>query len=141
MFNLARVYEELEEPTGWRGSLDGRRTFLEKDLFSKDGYKITLHKMIAADDSECFHSHPATAIRWIVKGGYVEELYDGRKKNILEGSISIVRPNTKHRIHSLIEDESISLWIRSPKTHEIELMGSGWAAQLASETQGDKKCQ
>lgn len=126
MFDLTALQEALETPTGWRGSTNDGPTFYEKEIFSKDGHKITLHKMVAADDAGCFHSHPATAIRWIIKGGYVEEYYDGRSVEISEGYIGVVHPNFKHRIHELLEDESISLWIRGPKTHAIELMGDGY---------------
>lgn len=126
IFDYFRIQKALEEPTGWQGSVGVGNTFVFKDLFAEDGHKITLHKFIAADAEGCFHSHPATAIRWIIEGGYVEEFPDGRTKTIKPGHVGLVYPNMKHRIADLLAHESISLWIRGPKTHEIELTGPGW---------------
>ena len=63
------------------------------------GRKVGAQWRIRADDLTCFHTHPATAIRIILWGGYTEEidtripgrvLYDYRR--LKPGHIGIVRP-------------------------------------------------
>ena len=137
LVNHIALDDALRNPSGWRGSLDGRPTFFEKDVFAEDGYKITLHKFVGADDPECFHSHPAIAIRCVLSGGYVEEYPGGEIQECLPGFIGLVYPDTVHRIHSLLETESVSLWIRMPKTAEAKLIGDGWRGQAASMERND----
>ncbi|PCI53509.1 MAG: hypothetical protein COB36_12275 [Alphaproteobacteria bacterium] len=116
----------MTDPDGWRGDLDGNPTFFEKSLFSEGGYKITLHRMVSADDEDCFHSHPAIAFRCVLAGGYEEEFPDGRKEIREPGYIGLVTPETVHRISRLLVGVSFSLWIRLPKTRDIKLIGNGW---------------
>lgn len=113
----------------WRGSNDGRPSMLIKRLFGWRGYRIDLHKFIRVDDLTCFHTHPATAIRIILWGGYTEEidigrtLYDYRK--LRPGMIGIVKPELCHRLHELRNGRcSYSLWLRGPKTHQVTIVGS-----------------
>lgn len=42
------------------------------------------------------------------------------------GFIGKVQPQLCHRIASLLGPVSYSLWLRWPKSHKIELRGSGW---------------
>ncbi|PHS21726.1 MAG: hypothetical protein COA84_15035 [Robiginitomaculum sp.] len=129
LFDMAAVNAALENPTGWRGSSPDRAVFFEKFIFAQNGYKIDLHKFVAADEANCFHSHPAVAIRWVISGGYVEEFSDGSFETRMPGYIGLVQPEMTHRIASLLDGESVSLWIRTPKTHEINLVGDGWPPQ------------
>lgn len=62
------------------------------------GWKLCLHKVVADDDVDCFHTHPATALRIILWGGYVEELEDGTHRSWWPGMMSIVRPELSHRL-------------------------------------------
>ena len=111
----------------WRGDFDGNVTMLIKHLLHWRGYKVDLHKMIAPDRYGCFHSHPAKAIRVVFWGGYVEEIYQRGFVCWLPLDFGIVRPQMIHRIDALVNEKcSYSLWIRWPKSHEIELHGDGW---------------
>ena len=114
----------------WRGSLDGRPTLWIKRLFGAWGWRTSLHMMVKADDAECFHTHPATAIRVILAGGYVEELEGGVEREWRPGMVGIVRPALSHRIARLRGDRSFSLWIRAPKSAAIQLRGAGFAAKV-----------
>lgn len=116
----------------WRGSLDGRPTFYSKRIFTVFGWRVSIHKFVSTDDDGCFHSHPATAFRVILWGGYEEEIRVSavqtylRKRRPLHASF--VQPYLVHRVHSLINGRaSYSLWVRGPKTNQIELLGGGWA--------------
>lgn len=113
----------------WRGSLDGRPTMWITYLLKRPSLQISLHKFVAPDDAECFHSHPATAIRCILWGGYTEELFSGRVVRWRVGHIGLVRPWLCHRIAELHGSASYSLWIRFRKTHEVGLYGAGWVRQ------------
>lgn len=114
----------------WRGSMDGRPTLWVKCLFGRSGRRIDIHKMVAADDPDCFHSHPAYAVRIILWGGYVEQVTDGRWRMWLPGMIGIVRPSYAHRIAGFRNGRnSYSLWIRFRKIASIELHGDGWSKQ------------
>jgi len=146
----------------WRGSLDGRPVMYIKRLFwFPIGYdfkrrkilavRMDLHKMVRADDPGCFHTHPANAIRIILKGGYTEERlwiegatgcpdvgYTGcrfpscsclkYRKYFFAGNMGIVHTNYCHRIAGLWEDVSYSLWIRGPIIADVQLIGDGWPA-------------
>lgn len=114
----------------WIGSLDGRPTMWVKHLFCHFGCHIDLHKMVKADDPDCFHTHPAYAVRIILRGGYAEEV-EGQKwwNDWLPGMVGIVRPSLCHRVAGLQHDESYSIWIRFRKIAPIELRGEGWKQQ------------
>lgn len=119
----------------WRGSLDGRPTFRSKTLLHFRGRKVCLHKFIAADDPDCFHTHPAHAVRIILAGGYVEELESGDRKAWRPGYIGKVPPTMSHRAARLINGKwSYSIWLRGPIVAKIELRGTGWDKQRAAET-------
>ena len=114
----------------WRGSMDGRPTLWVKHLLCRAGRHVDVHKMVSMDDADCFHSHPAYAIRVILWGGYVEQLSDGRWRTWLPGMIGIVKPSTCHRIGGLRNGRvSYSLWIRLRKIASVELRGEGWQHQ------------
>jgi hypothetical protein len=113
----------------WRGSFDGRPSMLIKRLLDWRGYRIDLHKFIRADDEGCLHTHPATAIRVVLWGGYVEEIdhRDGRVsyRKLRPGTVGIVRPELCHRIHALLNGRcSYSLWLRGQKRAQIEIIGN-----------------
>ena len=115
----------------WRGSLDGRPTLLVKHLFCHFGCHIDLHKMVGADDTDCFHTHPAYAVRVILLGGYVEELYETRRKVTWKPwHIGIIAPDYCHRVSVLLNSKvSYSLWIRFRKVAPVNLCGIGWTKQ------------
>ncbi len=115
----------------WRGDLAGNPTMFIWRLASFRGYRLDLHRMVAPDAWDCFHSHPATAMRVVLYGGYMEEIEapegQPRKWKIVPArSVSLVRPEFSHRISSLPRGVSWSLWLRGPKTHETQLRGPGW---------------
>ncbi len=111
----------------WRGAMDGRPTLWVRHLLCGLGRHIDLHKMVAADDAECFHTHPAYAIRLVLWGGYVEELEGGVLKAWRPGMLGIVAPTCSHRIAKLRNGRvSFSLWIRFRKRAKVILRGAGW---------------
>lgn len=108
----------------WRGSMDGRPSMLIKRLFERWGYRIDLHKFIRADDADCKHTHPATAVRVVLWGGYEEELRNGSLRVLRAGTVNVVRPELCHRIHRLLNGRcSYSLWLRGRKTAPVEIVG------------------
>ena len=114
----------------WRGSMDGRPTLWVRHIARRAGRLIDIHKMVAKDDPECFHTHPAYAIRVILWGGYIEELEGGKHRTWLPGMIGLVRPTCSHRIAGLRNGRvSYSLWLRFRKRSPVELRGHGWATQ------------
>ena len=116
----------------WRGSLDGRATLWVKHVFCRWGRHIDLHKMVRADDPECFHTHPALAFRLVLWGGYVEEIEGGKHRLWFPGRFGLVRPNLSHRVAGLRNGKfSLSLWVRFRKTQTVKLRGRGWANQEA----------
>lgn len=113
----------------WRGAMDGRPTLWVKHLLCGFGFHIDLHKMIGPDDMGCFHTHPAYAIRIILRGGYLEELEGGKLVVWKPGRVGIVKPTTSHRIARTYREASYSLWIRFRKRAKVELRGDGWSKQ------------
>lgn len=110
-------------------------------------FRIDLHKFVCSDDQGCYHTHPALAIRIPVWGGYWEEVltwwrytdaggvvWSSNKICWWPGRIGIVRPQLCHRISSLPNKVSYSLWIRFRVTHDIKLVGWGWPSDLRSTT-------
>lgn len=115
----------------WIGTRDGRITMLTKRLVSWRGRNADLHKLVAADEAGCYHTHPATAIRVVLWGGYVEEMSDGSLRTWRTGMVGVVRPGHAHRIHALRNGVvSYSLWLRGRRTHDVRLLGDGWQAQF-----------
>jgi hypothetical protein len=112
----------------WRGSNDGRPAMYIKRLFERWGYRIDLHKFVRADDEGCFHTHPATAVRIVLWGGYVEQVETNlgfyKWRRCRSGFVGIVRPSHCHRISKLINGRnSYSLWLRGRVTAKIEIRG------------------
>jgi hypothetical protein len=116
----------------WRGGLNGQVTMWIKRLWSWRGFRLDLHKMVGPDDPDCFHTHPAYAVRLVLWGGYVEERADRCWCAWFPGRIGIVRPSLAHRVGGLFFRYSLSLWLRFPKSAEIELIGDGWARQTTT---------
>jgi hypothetical protein len=116
----------------WRGSLDSRPTMFIKRLLHVGGFRIDLHKIIRADDAQCFHTHPAYAVRIILWGGYEEQVLVGNTgiawhKFWRPGSIGIIKPAYCHRVSAILNRAaSYSFWLRAPATHTVELRGEGW---------------
>lgn len=105
----------------------GKPTFWYATLWEWKGRKIDIHFMSGKDKPECFHTHPAYAIRVILWGGYIEELEGGRHQAWYPGMIGLVKPSCSHRIAGLRNGRaSYSIWIRFKKRAEIELRGIGW---------------
>lgn len=113
----------------WRGGMDGRVVILIKHLFCRSGRHWDLHKIVQPDPNECFHTHPAWAIRFILSGGYIEEMENGQRRCWWPGDIGLVRPSLSHRIAKLLDGRrSLSLWIRFRKVARVHLRGDGWVA-------------
>lgn len=118
----------------WRGNPNGERhrveredaTMLIKKLLHFKGWKFKLHKFINADSPRCFHTHEAWSFRLVLWGGYIEEVEGGKKHTWFPLRFGFVSPMLSHRVARPIFKASYSLWIRSPKTHDIQLRGDGW---------------
>lgn len=129
----------------WRGGLDGRPTMwicrlLQIPFWRRNGkwlsVRLDLHKFVGADDPGCFHSHPAWAVRWVLRGGYLEEPYAPENTSgwreliaLRPGTIGIIRPAFAHRVHKLRNGPSYSLWLRGPICADMKLLGDGWKKQ------------
>ena len=112
----------------WRGSLDGRPTMLTRTLLRAFGCRLVLHKFVGTDDPGCFHTHPAYAVRIILRGAYIEQLEDGTYRLWQTGDVGIVRPTLPHRIdQASASPQPLTLWLRGPKVAETQLRGDGWA--------------
>lgn len=108
----------------WNGAKGSPPSLLIRTCFRFFGCAIRLHCFRHADKEGCFHTHPAYAIRIILKGGYVEELGDGTFKTWKPGMIGIIRPEFEHRVASVRNGkESWSLWLRGPTFKEIKARG------------------
>lgn len=112
----------------WIGSLDGRPTLWVKHLLCGWGVHLDLHKMVKADDPECFHTHPAYAVRIVLYGGYAEERWPNRDRETWwSGRFGIIAPDLCHRVSALQNGRvSYSLWLRFRKVAPIHLLGIGW---------------
>jgi hypothetical protein len=142
----------------WRGSkwddeqMKWLPTFYSKTFFRMFGWKFCLHKFVAADEPDCFHTHPANAIRIVLWGGYEEEVWYDEPRDVeagtelVEGRVfrktkrtqrerfrvpagytGLVRPAFAHRIHKLSNGKvSYSLWLRFKITHDVHMVGPGW---------------
>lgn len=111
--------------------------------------RVDLHKMLQADHAFCYHTHPGWAIRFILKGGYIEMVTEkwlhGNGSRWTEtwrpGDFGLVSPDYCHRIHALLSPDlgvSYSLWIRFPKIKDVELIGKGWSPELLGVQEGRK---
>ena len=104
----------------------GPDTLLVKHLVHVFGCRIDLHKMVKADEQQCFHSHPAYAVRLVLKGGYIEELQSGKLVSWRTRMVGIVPSWLVHRVHMLPHGPSYSLWFRGPICAKTQLHGDGW---------------
>ena len=102
---------------------------LKPTINSYSGWGIELHKMIRADNKDCFHSHPYSAFRLVLWGGYWEEMNDLPKaKHTREwrpGMFGKIVPDFVHRVDSLRRHVSYSLWFHGPRKFPINLYGKG----------------
>jgi hypothetical protein len=103
------------------------------DMNSRAGF---IHRIETPDDPGKFHTHPATAFRLILRGGYVEEMEDGTLREWRPGMFGIVRPETCHRIDRLLDGPSWSLWLRGERTHEIHIKRKARSPQNAGRAEG-----
>jgi len=114
----------------WRGNLDGTVIVMRiKVLLRFMGCKFCVHKFVGEDSDDCFHTHPAVAIRIILWGWYVEELEDGTLKRWRAGMFGIVNPSLSHRVSSIANSGAWSLWLRFRNTTKVQLRGVGWEKQ------------
>lgn len=117
----------------------GDPVFYIRTFFKKWGVHVDLHKFTKEDKADCYHTHPAYAIRIILEGGYIEEEYIETtnpkvtlkvKHTWKPGMIGLVKPAFTHRIHALLNDSySYSLWLRGPVVAKIMLRGEGWTPE------------
>lgn len=132
----------------WRGSLDGRPVMFIQRLarvpvwyWRGKVYSVRLdrHMFTRADDADCFHTHPAWAIRIPYSGGYVEEIFGpGQPRDFRHWfpfDIGIVYPKLAHRVARIMgaTGVSLSLWLRGPICADVQLLGSGWPNRTAPE--------
>lgn len=125
----------------WRGSLDGRPTMWISRLLKLPFWKragkwlscrVDLHKFTGRDDPGCFHTHPAYAIRIVLWGGYIDQVYPTMHYVAWRpGRIGLVRPELSHRVAGIYENRpaSYSLWLRGPICADVRLDGDGWKQQ------------
>ena len=111
------------------GGSEEAPSMLVKRLLHLFGCRIDLHKFLRPDLKDCYHDHPAYAIRIVLWGGYVEEIFDEAKQEswyeeLAPGYIGLVRPEFTHRIHELRNGKySYSLWLRGPIKNRSRSMG------------------
>jgi len=114
----------------WRGIDSNNVVFFTKHIIKFSWFQISIHKIIRADENECFHTHPAHAIRIILWGGYVEEVMDDVGSRWLKtwwpGMFGWVKPSLIHRFNAINFKSSYSLWIRFKKVADVQLIGTGW---------------
>lgn len=114
----------------WVGSLDGRPTMYVTPLLAWRGWRVDLHKFVGTDDPDCFHTHPAWALRLVLRGGYIEEIEGGNYNGWFTGAFGLVPPSLSHRVAALHPAGAITLWIRGPKVARIQLRGPGWPRDM-----------
>ena len=108
----------------WVGSRgEGDPSMLIRNILHICGRRLDLHMMLREDEVGCFHTHPAHAWRVVLWGGYVEEYGCGCQESRRPGFMGLMRPHTKHRIHDLFKDKSVSLWFRGKKRAPITTEG------------------
>lgn len=138
--------KHFEKKPFWDRTIDSERDGLPvlfiKNLLKLWGRRIQLHKIVYPDPRECFHSHPARAIRIILWGGYTEEMFDGTIRTWRPGMIGIVRHDDIHRINRLRRERpSYSLWLRGKVRHQTLLRGDGWPPHLANTWHGSSELE
>lgn len=114
----------------WVGRSDaGPPIMWMRKLFTLGQWSFFLHLIVGTDHLDCYHTHPATAYRLILWGGYCEELEDDKERvysRWLPLRFGKVTPDLSHRIHRVYGRRCLTLWIRGPVTHKIKLRGEGW---------------
>jgi hypothetical protein len=91
-------------------------------LFKAFGIRVSIHKFVGADTIGVYHTHPGRALRCVLLGGYVEELWRGRKVTWRPLSFGWVEPTLCHRVDKLLNGKwSYTLWLRWPRTHTVEM--------------------
>lgn len=105
-------------------------TIFIRNILTIGAWKLDWHVIVAPDALEAFHSHPGTAWRLILWGGYVEELFGEHRRLVrwMPLKFGRVLPSLTHRV-AHVYGRSYSLWLRGPKTHETLLVGSGWRSK------------
>lgn len=119
----------------WHKTINSERDGLPmlriKHLVKLFGCRIDMHRIDYPDPWGCFHSHPANAIRVILRGGYSEEYFDGTMKERKPWYIGLVKHSDVHRINRLRGPTvSYSLWFRGRVRHETLLAGEGWPIEF-----------
>lgn len=96
------------------------------------GWRVDLHKIVLADAPNCFHTHPAFAVRiilpWRGSRGYTEEVVDRMNGETYHqdwkpGNVGLIEPSFTHRVSNIPSGPSYSLWLRARCTHDIYLGG------------------
>src|SRR5688500_1314897 len=95
-------------------------TCYSRELFSFRGWTVELHAIYSPDFKNMFHDHPYDAYRFILSGGYTEEVIpkssayivksDGNRiytcdliqRNLFEGDYELITSDYIHRIDSLV---------------------------------------
>lgn len=119
----------------WVGNTKNQPVMLVKALLSIFGCHIDLHKFERRDAEGCFHTHPAWAIRIILRGGYTEEILgpggETSLRCLIPLDIGIVSPALCHRVYALHDARgSWSLWLRGPIVRDVQLRGWGWPPHM-----------
>jgi hypothetical protein len=118
----------------WVGNFNDEVVMQVYILIDCFGCRVDLHRIVRADKLGCFHTHPATAYRFVLFGGYVEEVWlsphRGYMNEIRPGFFGRVTPDYTHRIEYLLSDSSWSLWFRGRVVAPIRLVGNGWPAKF-----------
>lgn len=99
-------------------------TIYIRNICTFGNWTLDWHVIVLPDADDAFHSHPGTAWRLIVWGGYVEELPGRFYKWWFPGRIGRVTPDYVHRVHHV--NRSYSLWLRGPSVVKTKLIGAGW---------------
>ena len=58
---------------------DGREYLRRWRLWRGRFFSVCLHRFMAPDQSECAHDHPWPFVSLVLWGGYVEEVWPGRR--------------------------------------------------------------
>ena len=96
-------------------------------LWDEWEWTAQLHKFVAVDSREPFHTHQATVgFRYILLGGYDEEVIVGsgdslriELKQWRKGMCGFIHHNYNHRIIGIQPEGAMSLWIRGPTKHNV----------------------
>lgn len=107
--------------------LDGTNVYMRRWGIEIFGYKIKLHQILRPDDDRCEHDHPYWMFRFILKGGYAEEV-DGKIKTLKPGRMSYCPATYRHRITRLLNGHSSwSFIIAGPEARDWGFFTkSGW---------------